>query len=149
MSDDVVLKVSLPGFDVKTATPEQCAIHSNYDTLKLKLDGGNPYFQRISIDFKTSPGISTVNVFAFTHNLPNTPAYYFFASVKDSSGPLSAEVGNEFDLDVFADRKFQVSRAGNTIKLDFITSFVDGLDPTPMIGKYYEFRFYCYANDGL
>lgn len=33
---DSVLRVSLPGYNVETATPEQCAIHSGFDYPKIE-----------------------------------------------------------------------------------------------------------------
>lgn len=142
---DIVLKVSLPGFDVKTASPEECAIHSDYDTLKLKLDNDNPYFQRISVDFNTNPPLGTINIFTFEYDLPNVPAYYFMFDQKDSAGGSLSEYGNQFPIDATFDHVFQATRVGNKISFDLITD-ATGID---LVGKYYEFRFYCYANDGL
>lgn len=148
MTNDIVFRVSLPGFDVKDATPEQCAIDGAYDTLKLKLDNGNPYFQRVSIDFVTNPPLGTINVFEFDHDLPNDPAWYFLFDTKDSFGPATTEYGPDFDLDALADHTFHAYRVGNKIKLDFITNNDLDYVANPFIGRFYEFRFYCYANDG-
>lgn len=48
-----VLKVSLPGIDVKTATPEECAVHSDFVAPKIDVSRG--HFVTIDIDFKNEP----------------------------------------------------------------------------------------------
>lgn len=46
-----VAKISLPGYDVGTATPEQCSIHSGYPPLKSKIQTDNPHFALLDVDF--------------------------------------------------------------------------------------------------
>lgn len=48
-----VLKVSLPRFDVNTARPEDCAIHSGYNSPKIDVQKGN--FQSFQINFNNEP----------------------------------------------------------------------------------------------
>ena len=36
------LKISLPGYDVETATPEQCAVHSDYSSFKIAPNTNDP-----------------------------------------------------------------------------------------------------------
>lgn len=65
-----VAKVSLPGFDVRTATPEQCSVHSNYPPLKAKLGQSTPHVATLLVDFT---GTVTQNV---THTLLTVPHNY-------------------------------------------------------------------------
>ena len=51
------MKISLPGYDVKTATPEQCAFHSKYASLKVALGKDPVHFGNYTHEF-TGP-IST------------------------------------------------------------------------------------------
>lgn len=47
------IKVSLPGYDVTTATPEQCAIHSVFNSPKI--DATKENFLTFNIFFQTEP----------------------------------------------------------------------------------------------
>lgn len=49
--NDYGFKVSLPGFDVKTATPEQCSVHSSYPPFKSKTNQTPPHFATVNVDF--------------------------------------------------------------------------------------------------
>lgn len=51
MSKDLGLKISLPGYDVLDATPEQCAVHSSYPPLKAKAEQDPPHFATLIVDF--------------------------------------------------------------------------------------------------
>lgn len=48
-----ILKVSLPGFDVNTASPEECVIDSRYNTPKIDVQKGN--FQSFQVNFNNEP----------------------------------------------------------------------------------------------
>lgn len=68
------LKVSLPGYDVKTATPEQCSIHSSYPPLKSKTNRSNPHFATLVVDFTaTITQNLTQTLYAFPHGYGYIP----------------------------------------------------------------------------
>jgi hypothetical protein len=80
---DYGLKISLPGYDVNSALPHQCAIHSSYPALKTKtgLDQGDEtrppgfwHFGTVTINFNNDPtaGVDTLLYF-FPHQ------YSYFA----------------------------------------------------------------------
>lgn len=48
-----LLKVALPGFDVKTATPEQCAVHSGFSAPKI--DATKEHFTTFQVFFVNEP----------------------------------------------------------------------------------------------
>lgn len=64
------LKISLPGHDVTTATPEQCSIHSSYPPPKAKLGQSSPHVAKLYVDFT-----ATVTQ-AVTHTLYRIPHGY-------------------------------------------------------------------------
>jgi hypothetical protein len=69
-----VAKISLPGFDVKTATPEQCAVHSEYPPFKSKLNQVDPHFATLNVDFTAAITQNvTLTVFRIPHNYGYVP----------------------------------------------------------------------------
>ena len=48
---DYGFKTALPGYDVKIATPEQCAVHSGYPPFKSKTNQTPPHFATVIVDF--------------------------------------------------------------------------------------------------
>lgn len=94
------MKVSLPGYDVFSATPEQCAVHSGYASPLIdaepgvELDTSNPkHFGSATVIFNSNPpsGAETT-LFTVTHNLGYIPfsmvnaSYYQFPSGFDFRG---------------------------------------------------------------
>lgn len=71
---DFGLKISLPGYDVNTATPEQCSIHSSYPPLKAKLEQSDPHIATVSIDFtaKVTQGV-TLTLYQIPHGYGYIP----------------------------------------------------------------------------
>lgn len=143
---DYGLKISLPGIDVKTATPEQCSIHSSYDSLKIKLDNANPQEGNILITFTDTPTAGTYNITTIHHGYDYIPAYYFFFDVRGSSNNLGVEVGNQFPLDESVDAYFEAIPDSQNIVFNLvITPFSSDV----LINHYYAFRYYVFANDGI
>jgi hypothetical protein len=73
-ADDFGFKVSMPGYDVNTATPEQCAVHSSYPPLKAKLEQSPAHFALLNIDFTATvaQGV-THTLYSFNHEYTYTP----------------------------------------------------------------------------
>jgi len=68
------LKISLPGYDVHTATPEQCSLHSGYSTLKAQTDKTPPHIGTYHVDFTS--GITqnhTYTAYTIPHGYDYTP----------------------------------------------------------------------------
>lgn len=69
-----VAKVSLPGVDVKIATPEQCALHSNYPPLKAKINQANPNIGLLDLIFTARVAQNvTHTVYTIPHGYGYTP----------------------------------------------------------------------------
>jgi len=139
------LKISLPGFDVNTATPEQCSVHSNYDSFKVKLDVNNPQEGNILVTFNDTPAAGTYPITTIHHGYNYIPAYYFYFDVRLSSNNTGIEVGNQFPLDALFASYFQAVEDAQNITFNFVT---DGVSDT-LTGNFYAFRFYVFANDGM
>lgn len=69
------IKISLPGYDVNTATPEQLALSSDYISPKLKLNQTPSHAGYTTYAVPTSfPAFTTVNILTVDHGYSYTPA---------------------------------------------------------------------------
>lgn len=68
------MKVALPGYDVATATPEQCAIHSSYASPKVKIDADPRHYGTVRITFTGNPpNGATTTLYTVPHGYSYTP----------------------------------------------------------------------------
>lgn len=65
-------KVSLPGYDVKTATPEQCSVHSSYPPFKSKINQSPPHLATLNVDFTST---ITQNLTQVVYQIPHGYSY--------------------------------------------------------------------------
>lgn len=72
--NDYGFKISLPGYPVETATPEQCAVHSSYPPFKAKVDQPSPHFATLNVDFTSgiTQGV-TQTLYQFEHGYTYVP----------------------------------------------------------------------------
>jgi hypothetical protein len=85
------LKISLPGYDVKTATPEQCVVHSSYPPFKSKINQPNPHFGTLEVAFTS--GITqnvTHTVYSIPHNYTYIPFTFPFITI--SGGTIGSTI---------------------------------------------------------
>jgi hypothetical protein len=82
-----VAKVSLPGFDVKTATPEQMALHSGYPPLHAKLGQSPEHSATLIVDFRSaiSQGV-THTIYAINHGYGYIPLTLSSINITGISG---------------------------------------------------------------
>lgn len=93
-AEDYGFKISLPGFDVKTATPEQCAVHSSYPPLKAKLGQSPPHFAEIVVDFTGAVTQATTHtLYSFTHGYTYTPLVVASLVFNEQGGQTFSGVG--------------------------------------------------------
>lgn len=143
------LKISLPNVDVKTASPEELAVDSNYDSLKLPLTNTNPNFGEVFVQFNTNPDVGTYRVFTFNWKYDYTPFYYVLLDLSKSSKTLSSNTSNETGT-VFSNvilpgiQDFIVSPIPNGFKIEYVVTdnFIS------IQGEFFSFRYFVYANDG-
>jgi hypothetical protein len=91
---DFAFKISLPGYDVKTATPEQCAVHSSYPSPKAKLDQTPPHVGLLVVDFTgtVTQGVTHI-VYAIDHGYEYTPLTMPSLVFREHAGQVFSGVG--------------------------------------------------------
>lgn len=67
------IKISLPGYDVNTAAPEQCAVHSDYPNPKIKSGQSPAHFDVLPYTFSSDPADGTYDLFTIAHGCSYTP----------------------------------------------------------------------------
>jgi len=95
-AEDFGLKVSLTGYDVKAATPEQCSVHSSYPPFKAKTNQTSPHFATLDVDFTAAVTQNvTHTVYSFNHGYDYTPLTLPSIEFYGSTGALTAVgIGN-------------------------------------------------------
>ncbi len=113
---DFGLKISLPGYDVKSAAPEQCAVHSSYPPLKAKTNQTPKHIATLNVDFtSTITQASVQTLYAINHGYGYIP--FTLANIKfiDSGGGEnlgigSVQIGASLDIQAFCTgSQFQVT----------------------------------------
>lgn len=137
---DYGIKISLPGVDVLKATPEDCAVHSSYDTFKIDDHADPAHFGVVKITFTKDSASATL--FSFKHGYDHRPSC--MAHNYDGSRPNNPyAIGGKFFI--------QGDTYINTVVDDtyFRVKLVKGsFQPPNMTGKSYTIRYYIFAEDG-
>ncbi len=152
MSSSQGIIIALDGKSVRNDSPNNTAVDTNYNTLKMRIDEEDPNFGRIRIRFSFNPYSVSYSKLLFTHTFktPYTPLYYFAYMIKNSDRVLLAEYGKVFALDVFGDRYFEVVQDGKTVNFYFrCSAFIDpgneAFDPN-LTGNEFEFQYSFFVN---
>jgi len=142
---DNVFKISLPGYDVNTATPEQCAVHSGFDYPKIEesLEG----YEEITLPSSISPGVTTLKT--ITHNygyVPNVLVY-----IDTLGGGL---YGTQFEIlpyifttPVDLWYEYDVTSTQLKINIHFADIFGGGATTYPPAGDTVGFKWQVWVND--
>lgn len=81
-------KVSLPGKDVETATPEECSVHSSYPSPKIKLGTTPAHYGTLGIFFNSdTPAATNTIVHTISHGYDYVPMF-LCAGVHTTGGGL-------------------------------------------------------------
>lgn len=90
---DKVFKISLDGYDVDTATPEQCSVHSGFDYPKVEeeLEG----YEEITMPSSISAGFTVLKT--VTHNYGYKPNVLVYVYIIDKDEILYG-VDTEFEM---------------------------------------------------
>jgi len=140
VDNDKAFRVSLPGYDVKTATPEQCAVHSGFDYPKMEEDlvGYEEY------TVPASPSVTTYNILAVDHNLGYKPMSQCF--VEDVDGVFSSEFATlPYLVETFFGTYFTCYTTTTQFKIDLIIG--DTMTGALMANKKFNFKWQCWIND--
>ena len=154
-----LFKVSLPGYDVKTARPEQCAVHSGYNMPKIDMALDN--FKSFTVNFVHEvPGPSVAGtaletiIFQKEHDYNYVPQCWvevdwtekLGASTFSAHGPGTALLGaaGAFDATYFG------ARCDNKYMYLYVrkeSSFIDN-SVLAIIGTSLKCRVYIFAEEG-
>jgi hypothetical protein len=92
---DYGLKITLPGYDIATATPEQCAVHSSYPNFKSKTNQANPHFATVSVDFTAKvTQNTTLTLYSFVHGYTYRPFSLSNLTFDDGAGTSVTGIGS-------------------------------------------------------
>lgn len=144
--NDWGLKISLPGYDVNSATPEQCSVHSSYDSFKIALNAPTPLEGNILVTFSDNPVAGIYTIYTIHHPYNYIPACYFFFDLRSSSNNLGSDVGTKFPLDELEEDYFQVVVQPQTVVFQLVIGQT-GFDT--LTGEYFAFRYYVFAENGI
>jgi hypothetical protein len=132
------IKVSLPGYDVKTATPEQCALHSDYASPKVRLNQNPAHFNTFTINWTSDPGIGEIELLSIPHGYSYRPACVCFVK-----GIIGSNVYFEPLPSGTPAAIYEAFTTNTHFKIVWRNFF--GYDPT---GESYEFKYYIFAESG-
>lgn len=144
------IKVSLPGFDVKTATPEQCAIHSGYNNLKVQSvsDDDSP----VGYNPASDPGYGTHNILTVEHGLPYTPGCLGFIKMSPVADSFSAPMQFNFGVTTEDIQAIVCYTTSTHFKIDYVRQ--PGIFPGHQVvgtasgGVSFEIKYYILVEEG-
>lgn len=148
VENDKIFRVSLPGYDVSTATPEQCALHSGFDYPKIEehLEG----YEVITMPSSIPEGANTV--LTINHNYGYVPSWLVY--LDDIDNNMNTEFARlPFTQAMPADWEFRVDSTTTQLKIVFYYVDIWGvgnMTPTdyPNIpGKRFGFKWQVWVND--
>ena len=143
---DFGFKVSLPGYDVKSATPEQCSIHSSYDSFKVPVNTQTSQVGNIKFTITKDPGIGTWPITQIHHGYGYIPAVYFFYDERGSTALVGSltDLSYAFGLDEDGIDTLEVVPDTQNVTFQLVETGTSLLT----FPQTYSFRFSIFANDG-
>ncbi len=142
VEDDKMCKISLPGYDVDSATPEQCAYHSGftYEFIKNGLEGYITYTSPNPIVANTTYTVATI-----THNLGYVPEFQVFMSE-----PFWGFANTFAELPYSYDASLGYVAKVSTTELKILLVYTGDINITDPavgpIGKDYGFKYQIFVN---
>lgn len=139
-ASDFGFKVSLPSYDVLTATPEQCAVHSSYPPIKAKTNQASPHIALLNVDFTATVTQNvTHTLYAINHNygyIPlNIATIAFNDGVQDFYGIGFAGNGGTLVIDAYCTTtqfivqiydNFNWTNSASTLKVSYFIAAENG-----------------------
>lgn len=147
MSDYKVV-VTLPGYDIKTADPRQCAIHSDYPAFKAPLTTSPRFFNIASYAFGSNPPIGNTHMVTIAHNLGYLPvniAYYSTVNTVGGSSNFSIFPWSWSDAPYFTAYAYATT---TNFYIDF-QRLSDGggpFDSYDLTGLAFNFKYYIFVD---
>lgn len=141
-ASDYGMKIALEGYDIKTATPEQCAIHSSYPPFKAKTGQSPPHFALLVVDFTATVTQTTIHtLYSTSHGYTYTPMTLpsIVFDIGDGSDPVvgigSAGIGATLAIVAYA------------TATNFIVTIYDDFNWTSNLASL-QVSFYIFAENG-
>src|SRR5688572_9363732 len=110
-----IFKLSLPGIDVETASPEECVIHSSYPNPKINKHANPSHRSLISVTFnKTYPSGDTT-IYTMAHGYSYTPMVWAVIADRTDQGIFGFQpyVSGNLAVEVKTDNKNMYIIIGN------------------------------------
>lgn len=148
VENDKIFKISLPGYDAKDATPEQCSVHSGFDYPKIpeQLEGYNIITMASSI-----PEGDNV-VLTIDHNFGYTPCWLVY--LDDIDDNFVTEFARlPFTEALPIDWQFRVDMSSTQMKIIFMYDDIWGVgnmtttDYPNIPTKRFAFKYQIWVND--
>lgn len=136
------LKISISGNDVKAATPEQCIVHSDYLSPKIRANASPDHFEYFTHTFGSNPASNTtVNLKTVAHGYSYTPlAIVYWREETFSTGFRVLPWGY-----AAATSSVIYYTDGTNFKIDFIRG-ADAVED--LTGLSFDFKYYIFAESG-
>lgn len=149
---DFGFKIALPGYDVKTATPEQCSLHSTYPHMKIQRPtGGVNFWNTANYVFSSSPALgTTTDLLTVTHGYGYNPASMAFVYAVTGAGSqfpidsymcLPASLGTGTVV-----QSFRCYADNNVFKIQFVVA--PSGTPYDMTNTSWTFKYYIFVENG-
>jgi len=148
LETDKIFRISLPGYNVHTATPEQCAVHSGFDYPKIEesLEG----YDIITMPSSMPAGANTV--LTIDHNYGYIPSWLVY--LDDIDDNMVTEFARlPFTEALPVDWQFRVDMT--TTQMKIVLYYVDILgvgnmtaaDYPNIAGQRFAFKYQIWIND--
>jgi hypothetical protein len=148
ISSDYGIKVTLPGYDIATATPEQCAVFSKYPSPKINVRTTPHHYGIVNITITTDYGpTGSKRILTIPHNLGYTPlvlgVYYDPAEAASwrayGTMPYYWTTGWE---------KIGISADSTNAYIDLVNWYF-GTGNSWIVGRTITVRYYIFSEDAL
>ncbi len=141
--------VTLKGYNVETATPEQCSVHSDYPIPKME----DRNYKTIKYTFASNPGAGTLNLVTITHGYNYIPMSIVFAEDTSGTGqfvvPVNWYIYRSNPGPIMTEQIIRYYMDSQNLKIDYIRNDFGGADPGAlnMNGRIYTFKHYIFVEN--
>ncbi len=141
--DTIAFRISLPGYKVQTATPEQCVVHSQYPTPKVNMNADPLHYGLVSVALVTDPVVDTTrNLFTMAHGYSYIPT-----AIVVYNDPSAAESRQYGAMPYFINvpTSFRAYCDATSFKIDMVNN---SFAPVSIAPRTIQFRYYIYCENG-
>ena len=138
--DKMKVIIARTGFGYRTATVENCGIHSDYPSPKSeeKNVGVETY------TFTSNPGTdTTTNILTLTHGYSYRPMAIVY--IEDVTGDFFKILPYDVSGGLFS-QVFHYYTTTSQLKIDYTVTFDNSVDVN---GRVFKFKYYVFVEDGL